>query len=68
MLMASLQWIKGGLCSFGEEIQSSINSINEVILQTQKCAFSNKLFSEENKVLRTPFETRKVAGSGTLSK
>ena len=39
--------------------------INDVIIQTQKCCvFYNKL-SEENKVPRTLFEVRNVAGSTT---
>ena len=43
-----------------------INNINKVMIITQKYNthnWINKLFSEENKVPRTLFEARKVAGS-----
>ena len=50
----------------------SLYNINEVIIQTQKYIYIffsdnwiNKLFSEENKVPRTLFEARNVAGSAT---
>ena len=46
-----------------------VYNLNEVIMQTQRYFFShnwvNQLFSEENKVPRTQFEARKVAGSAT---
>ena len=58
-------------CSIEEEIctQNCNNcNINEVIMQTQKYVFFfhkwiNKLLTEEDKVHRTLFEARKVAGS-----
>ena len=56
----------------GEEIKTQnfyIYSINEGIIQTQKFLpfhnWINKLFSAENKVPRTLFKVRKVAGSAT---
>ena len=51
----------GALCSFGKEIQT-VNLNVKIIIQTH-CI--NKLFLEENKVIRTLFEARKVAGSAT---
>ena len=63
--------IKGALCSFEVEIQTSIfniYSINEVITQTQIyfCFHNwiNKLFSEDKK-FPEQFVPRKVAGSAT---
>ena len=62
---------KGELCSLGEEIQTQIfidmYKINEVIMQTEEYSHKciNELASEENKVLRTLFEARQVAGSAT---
>ena len=61
-----------GTMSFGRKNTISeflIYNIIEVIKQTLKYVlfhnWVNKLFSEENKVLRTLFEARKVAGSAT---
>ena len=65
----SEKYFKGELCSFWEEIQTqncNISNMCEVIIQTQKNVIHkwiNKLFSEENKDLRTLFEVTKVAGS-----
>ena len=46
------------------------DNVNEIMTQTQNIWFFihnwvNKLFLEENKVPRTLFEARKVAGSAT---
>ena len=60
--------VEGALCSSGEEIQTqnfNIYIINEVMEQALFHIWMNKLFSEENKVPRTLFEGRKVAGSAT---
>ena len=47
----------------------NIYNVNKVIIQTQNIylihKWVNKLFSEENKVPRTLYEARKVAGSAT---
>ena len=68
------QAIKGALCGFGGDIQTenfNIYNTNEVIIQAhidRSFVFHNwinKLFSEENKIPRTPFEAWKVAGSAT---
>ena len=64
--------LKGALFRFGEEIQalnSNIYNIDEVVIYIRNIYLFhnliNKLLSEENKVPRTLFEARKVAGSAT---
>ena len=53
----------------GDEVIQTQNvdvySVNEIIIQTSNFPnkWINKLFSEENKVPRTLFEARKLAGS-----
>ena len=63
----------GALRSFGEEIKTqncNIYNIKRVMIRTQIYIIFyhnliNELFSEENKVPRTLFGARKVAGSAT---
>ena len=61
--------VVGALCSFNKEIQFQNLHIYNIKYKLWNIhSFYNwmkKLFSEENKVPRTLFEARKVAGSAT---
>ena len=57
-------YIKGALCSFGEEIHiCEVTTITLILISI--ITWRNKLFSEEKKVPRSLLEARKLAGSAT---
>ena len=62
--MLGLTWVKGAMCSFREEISEfqNVYIINKV-MKNGPNKWINKLFSYQNKLPGTLFETWKVAGS-----
>ena len=55
-------YLKGHYVVLEKKFNFNIHKINTVIIKTQKYF---ELFSEENRVPRTLFEARKMAGSAT---